>query len=277
VERSIALDVGPATDWKPVLDGVDVVFHLANRAHILRETARDPAAEFERVNAEGTAQLARSARAAGVRRVVYMSSIGVHGASSDGAALTESSPIRPHNAYTRSKVHGEAALQSEAGHGLEFVVVRPPLIYGDGVPGNFRRLMRLIASGIPLPLANLRNLRSFAAVGNVVDVLLLCGRADAAAGEAYVVADGDDLSTPDLVRTLAVGLGTSARLVPFPTVILKAAARIAGMQHQFEQLCGTLQVNAAKVREHLGWKPELGAREALIETARWYARSRGQP
>jgi nucleoside-diphosphate-sugar epimerase len=274
LEHTVALDIGPTTEWKRALEDVDVVFHLANRAHILRETAQDPAAEFERVNAAGTAQLARSARGAGVRRVVYVSSIGVHGDRSEGAALTESSPMRPCNAYTRSKVHGEAALQAEAGHGLEFVIVRPPLIYGAGVPGNFRRLMRLIASGMPMPLANIGNLRSYAAVGNVVDVLLLCGQLTAAAGEASVVADGDDLSTPDLVRTLAVGLETPARLVPFPKAILRRAARVAGIEHQFQQLCGTLQVNAAKAREHLGWKPKLNAREALMETARWYARSR---
>lgn len=276
LESAVALDIGPTSDWTSVLEGVDIVFHLAGRAHKPREASRNAVAEYERVNAEGTAHLARCAKRAGVQRVVYVSSIGVHGDRSDGAALTESSPISPHNAYTRSKVHGEEALKAEAGHGLQFVIVRPPLIYGEGVPGNFRQLLRVIASGLPIPLAGLNNLRSFAAVANVVDALHLCGMAPGAADEIYVVADGDDLSTPDLIRSLAVGFGTPARLVSFPYPILRVAARIAGMQQQLEQLCGTLRVDATKLRDQLGWMPKLTARNALAETARWFAKAKCQ-
>jgi nucleoside-diphosphate-sugar epimerase len=229
--------------------------------------------EFERVNAEGTAQLARAARIACVRRVVYVSSIGVHGASSGHVVFNETSPLRPHNAYARSKARGEAALRAEAGQALEFVIVRPPLIYGVGVPANFRHLMRLVASGVPLPFASLHNLRSLAAVGNVVDFLLLCGSAARASGEVFVVADGEDLSTPDLIRTLAHGLGKSAHLVPFPIVMLETAARVAHRQLEFEQLCGNLRIDAAKARAQLGWMPKLHAREELTATARWYAQS----
>lgn len=276
LESTVALDIGPTTDWDSLLDGVDVVFHLASRAHILRESSENPALEFDRVNVQGTAHLVRSCREAGVRRVVYMSSIGVHGDRSEGPALTEASPIRPRNLYAASKVQSEAALVAESGQGLDFVIVRPPLIYGEGVPGNFFRLMRLIASGIPMPLGSLDNLRSLAAVGNVVDLLLLCGTIESAAGEAYVVADGDDISTPELIRTLAEGMGCDARLAPCPISFLKLAARLTGMQRQYEQISGTLQVNASKAHEQLGWTPRFGTHAALTETARWYTRSRRQ-
>ncbi len=277
VESAVVPEIGPATDWSHALDEVEVVFHLAGRAHVLRETARNPAAEFERVNAEGTAQLARCARRAGVRRVVYLSTIGVHGETSGAAAFTEASPLRPHNDYTRSKAHGEAALRSEAGERLEFTIIRPPLVYGAGVPGNFRRLLRVVASGMPLPLANVRNLRSLAAVENLVDGLLRCGDAAQAAGETFVVADGEDFSTPDLVRVLATGLGRPARLIPFPQALLRAAARAAGLGAQIVPLCGNLRVDASRLRQRLGWTPRIEAPSALIETARWYARTQVRP
>jgi UDP-N-acetyl-alpha-D-quinovosamine dehydrogenase len=276
VEQAIVPDVGPRTDWAAPLDGVEVVFHLAARAHAIAEAAADPVAEFERVNAAGTARLAACARIAGVRRIVAVSTIGVHGDVARVPALTESSPLAPASDYARSKLHGEQAVRAESGHGLEYAVVRPPLIYGACVPGNFRRLLRIVASGIPLPLGRVENSRSLAAVGNVVDVLRLCGEVESAAGETFVVADGQDLSTPALVRALAAGMGAPARLLPMPVAVLRAAARIAGREREFRQLCESLRVDASKARARLDWCPRYTPPEALRTTARWYARSRGR-
>ena len=267
-------DIGPATDWFAALEGVDTVFHLAGRAHALSQADRGSDEEFERVNVEGSARLARSAAQAGVRRIVYVSTIGVHGDGSSGTALDESSPIRPVNAYARSKVRAEQALRAESAHQSELAIVRPPLVYGAGVPGNLLRLLRLVASGVPLPLASVRNLRSLVAVENLVDALVLCGYQAAAAGRAYVIADGEDLSTPELVRTLALGLGVPARLVPVPPSALRVAARLAGREALFRQLGGSLQVDARKLRSELGWLPRVDTRSALRDTARWYARVR---
>ena len=211
-----------------------------------------------------------------LRRIVYVSTIGVHGDASNGTALDESSPIQPLNAYARSKVRAEAALRAESAHGSELAIVRPPLVYGAGVPGNLPRLLRLVASGVPLPLASVRNLRSLVAVENLVDALVLCGNQAAAAGQAYVIADGEDLSTPELVRTLALGLGVPARLVPVPPAALRLAARLAGREALYRQLGGSLQVDARKLRTELGWLPRVDARSALLETARWYARVRSR-
>jgi nucleoside-diphosphate-sugar epimerase len=276
VECSVVGEIGPATDWMAALDGVDVVFHLAARAHVLAAAKCASESDFERVNVAGTAQLARSAAAAGVRRVVYVSTIGVHGDHTDGAALDESSPLAPVSAYARSKLRGEEALRAESRPGREPAILRPPLVYGPGVPGNLLRLLRLVASEVPLPFASVRNRRSLVAAANLTDALVLCGEKPQAAGQAYVVADGEDLATPELVRTLADGLAVRARLWPAPPAALRLAARLAGREALYRQLCGSLQVDARRLRTALDWRPRVDARSALRETGRWYATTRGE-
>jgi nucleoside-diphosphate-sugar epimerase len=274
VELAPVGGLGPDTDWEAALDGIEVVFHLAARAHVLADAERTSEAQFERVNVAGTARLARAAARAGVHRLVYVSTIGVHGDRSDGVALDESSPFDPATAYARSKLRAEEALRMESPTGREPAILRPPLVYGAGVPGNLLRLLKLVATGAPLPLASVRNLRSFVAVENLVEALVLCGERPDAAGRAFVVADGEDLATPTLVRLLAEGLGVPARLLPMPPAALRLAARIAGRQALYRQLCGNLQVNAGRLRSTLGWRPRVDARSALRETGRWFAASR---
>ena len=272
VECAVVGEIGPATDWEAALAGVDVVFHLAARAHVLAAAERASESDFERVNVAGSARLARSAATAGVRRLVYVRTIGVHGDHTEGKALDESSPLAPATAYARSKLRGEEALRAESRPGCEPAILRPPLVYGAGVPGNLLRLLRLIASGVPLPLASVQNRRSFVAAANLADALLLCGEKAQAAGQLYVVADGEDLSTPELVRALAEGLALPARLWPAPPSALRLAARLAGREALYRQLCGSLQVNAQKLRTALGWRPRVDARSALWDTGRWFRR-----
>jgi nucleoside-diphosphate-sugar epimerase len=274
VEVAVVGEVGPATDWAAALDGAEAVFHLAARAHVLADAGRSSEAEFERVNVAGSARLARAAALAGVRRLVYVSTIGVHGDRTDGAPLDESSPFNPATAYARSKMRGEEAIRMESPAGRAPAILRPPLVYGAGVPGNLRRMLRLVASGVPLPLASVRNRRSLVAAGNLVDALVLCGERPEAAGRVYVVADGEDLATPELVRALAGGLGVPARLLPVPPAALRFAARLAGREALYRQLCGSLQVNARRIQVELGWRPRLDARSALRATGRWYANER---
>jgi nucleoside-diphosphate-sugar epimerase len=274
VECVVVGDVGPQTDWAAALEGTEVVFHLAARAHVLADAERTSEADFERVNVAGSARLAHAAVAAGVRRLVYVSTIGVHGDRTVGGAFDEDSPFGPATAYARSKLRAEESLRAEAAAGTSLAILRPPLVYGAGVPGNLRRLLRLVASGVPLPLGAVQNRRSFVAAENLVEALVLCALHPAAAGQSYVIADGEDLGTPELVRTLAEGLGVPARLVSIPPAALRLAARLVGREGLYRQLCGSLQVNAGRIRTALGWRPRVDARSALRETARWYAAAR---
>jgi nucleoside-diphosphate-sugar epimerase len=274
VEQAIVGDLGPTTEWMAALEDVDVVFHLAGRAHVLSETSADPAGEFRRVNADGTARLAASALRAGIRRFVFTSTIGVHGERTEGVAFTEASSIAPATDYARSKALAEDALRAESGRGLEHVILRPPLVYGPDVPGNLRRLLRLVASGVPLPLARVRNRRSLLAVENLVDALEACARHPAAAGMSYLVADGEEFATPQLVRLLADGMGVPARLLPVPVALAQFAASVAGFGAAFRQLCSSLEVNAGRLRTELGWTPPVAPDAALRATGRHYAERR---
>jgi len=271
VEVAVVGEVGPATDWAAALEGTEIVFHLAARAHVPAESEHASDAQFARVNVEGSARLARAAAQAGVRRVVYVSTIGVHGDRTDGAAIDEASAFNPATAYARSKLHGEEAMRAESPAGREPAILRPPLVVGAGVPGNLRRLLRLVASGVPLPLASVRNRRSLVAADNLVDALVLCGEKPDAGGQAFVVADGEDLATPELVQSLAEGLGVRARLLPLPPAALRIATRLAGREALYRQLCGSLQVDAARLRTLLGWHPRVSTRAALRDAGRWYS------
>jgi len=267
-------ELGADTDWRAALDGVDCVVHLAARTHVLRETAADPLAEYRRVNVEASVQLARQARAAGARRLVFVSSVKVNGESTVRPFTEEDAP-RPEDAYGATKWEAEQSLGRVASEtGLEVVVLRPPLVYGPGVKGNFLRLMRVVARGVPLPLASLSNRRSLIYVGNLVDAIVKAIDAPAAAGRAYLVCDGEDLSTPALVRAIATALGVRARLFPCPVLLLQLAASLAGKRAEFARLAGSLQVDSSRIRRELGWQPPFSPAQGLAETARWYDRAR---
>jgi nucleoside-diphosphate-sugar epimerase len=264
-------DIGPHTNWDAALEGVDVVVHLAGRAHILREHARDPRAEFMRVNAEGTAALAKAAARCGVGRIVYMSSIGVLGNRTGAVPFNSQSPPQPHSTYAESKLAGESAARAEARAGLQVAVVRPPLVYGSFVRANFLRLMNWVAGGRPLPLGAVRNLRSLVSVWNLCDLLTVLLRHPAAAREAWLVSDGEDLSTPELIRRIGAHLKRRVYLPHVPVAALRAAARLAGKGAQFEQLCGSLILDSTATLAALGWTPAISVDEGLERTTQWYA------
>jgi len=263
-------DIGPDTDWRSALEGVSSVVHLAARTHVLREHAPDPPAEYQRVNLDGTRRLAQMAARAGVRRLVFMSSIKVNGEATE-RPFTERDAPRPEDAYGRSKWETEQALaRISAETGLEVAVLRPPLVYGPGVKGNFLRLMDLVARGTPLPLASIVNRRSLIYVGNLADAIVKAIDAPGAAGRTYLVSDGEDISTPDLVRVLAQALGVRPRLLPCPPALLQFGAALAGKRAELARLTSSLQVDSTALRRELDWRPRFTLAQGLAETARWY-------
>jgi nucleoside-diphosphate-sugar epimerase len=261
-------DIGADTDWRNALEGISCVVHLAARTHVLRETAADP--EYWRVNVDGTRRLAQQAAQFGVRRLVFVSSVKVNGEASE-QPFTENDAPRPGDAYGVSKWEAEQALARVAvDTGLEAVVLRPPLVYGPGVKGNFLRLMNFIARGMPLPLASIANRRSLIYAGNLVDVTLRAIDAPGVAGRTYLISDGNDVSTPDLVRALARALGVAPRLLPCPPVMLMIGAALVGRRAELARLAGSLQVDGSAARRELGWRPRFNLSQGLAETARWY-------
>lgn len=272
VENFIVGDIHAGTDWSPGLSGVDGVIHCAARAHIMRETASNALAAYRAVNVAGTRHLAEQAAALGVKRLVYLSSVGVNGKNTEaGSRFAHHDKPLPEDAYGISKWEAEQALwEVSARTGLEVVIVRPPLVYGPGAKGNFRRLLRLAASGAPLPFGAIRNQRSLAGLGNLVDLLIRCVDHSAAAGQTFLVSDHHDLSTPALIRRLARALGKSPRLLPVPPSILRLAGKITGRAAEVERLIGSLQVDITHTREVLGWTPPVSVDEGLRATAAWY-------
>lgn len=264
-------NIGPLTDWTSALAGVDTVIHLASRAHVIREAANDPEDEYQRVNAAGTERLAIMAADAGVRRFIYASSVKVNGERTLNAPFTENGAPHPEDAYGRSKLEAENALHRVAGFSkLEVVIVRPPLIYGPGVKGNFLRLIGLVARGVPLPLASVVNRRSLVFIGNLVDAIIACAESPAAPGNTYLVSDSEDVSTPGLIRSLAAALGVHARLFPCPVALLKFGAALLGKGGEAARLMDSLQVDSTKIRRQLGWQPRCTLAHGLAATARWY-------
>jgi UDP-glucose 4-epimerase len=256
----------PTSDWTAALDGIDTVVHLAARVHVMRDTATDPLGAFRRINVDGTMNLARQAAAAGVRRFVFVSSLKVNG---EAGSYTEADVPAPADPYGVSKWEAERALRDLAGEsGLELVVIRPPLVYGPGVGANFAALVRAVRRHLPLPLGLVHNRRSLVALDNLVDVIATCVDHPAAANEVFLVSDGEDLSTPDLIRRLAAAMGTRALLLPVPPPLLRAAAAIAGRTATIDRLLGSLSVDITKVRTLLAWSPPVGVDEALRRAVR---------
>lgn len=260
------------SDADPLVDppAIDVVVHAAARVHVMRETTTDPLTLFRRVNVEGSLALARQARAAGARRLVYLSSVKVLGeSSSPGQPLREDSERSPADAYGISKLEAESALDAFCtDSGMELVIIRPPLVYGPGVGANFERLMRAVARRRPLPFGRLDdNRRSFVALENLVDLIDTCIDHPAAAGRTFLVGDGEDLSTAALVRRLARALGVRPRLLPVPVWLLQFAGVAVGRQDAVRRLCGSLQVDIGAARRALGWVPPRTVDEGLARAA----------
>src|SRR5690606_15435626 len=267
-------DIGPDTDWARGLAGIDAVVHAAARVHVTHESAEDSLAEYRRVNVAGTVNLARKAAAAGVRRLVFISSIKVNGERTpEGRAFSADDPPAPAGAYASSKSEAETALRelAEAG-GMEVVVIRPPLVYGPGARANFLRLLRWIDRGLPLPFGRVRNRRSLVALPNLVDLVATCIRHPAAANQVLTVCDGEDVSTPELVTRIAAAMQREIRLLPVPVWLLRGLASPAGKGPMAERLLGSLQVDMAKTRQLLQWSPVVSMQTALEQAVGDYLR-----
>lgn len=262
--------LGSTTDWLAALQGVEAVVHCAGRAHVVKDMAADPLAAFRTVNLDGTLNLARQAVEARVKRFVFISSIGVNGAQTMlGKPFSETEKPNPHNAYALSKWEAEQGLLRVADETeLEVVIIRPPLVYGFDAPGNFGSLMQAVQRGWPLPLGAVHNnQRSLVALDNLVDFILTCLSHPEAANQTFLVSDGQDLSTTELVHGLACAVGVPARLVPVPVWALQAGATLLGKGDAVQRLCGNLQVDIAKARSLLSWVPPVSVDEGLRRAA----------
>ena len=257
-------DIGSNTDWSDAVRGADVVFHLAAHVHILDPNAARDLARFREVNAGGTESLARAAVAAGVKRVVYLSTVAIHGTDSYARPFKEDDPPAPVTAYGTSKWEGEQRLRDVcAGTGTEFTILRAPLVYGPGVEAKFLQLLRVLRRGIPLPFGAVKNARSMMFVGNLVDALLTAATSPHAANEPFLVADDEAWSTPELIRELAAIMQRPPRLIPVPQLLLPRIARLL-------PLLTSLVIDTTKFRERTGGNPPHTAREGLRATVEWY-------
>lgn len=264
-------DIGPDTGWKEALRGVDTVVHLAARTHVLNDNASDPLREYRRINTEGTARLSTAAAHAGVRRFVFLSSIKVNGERTTVQPYSADDVPHPEDAYGLTKWEAERALRAVEQHTrMEAVILRPPLVYGPGVKANFRRLMQLVARGVPLPLAAVRNRRSMVYVENLADAICACIAARQAAGKTYLVSDDADLSTPDLICALARALHVRPRLFSVPPRLLTAAGALLGQRDQVARLTSCLQVDSMPLRNELGWRTPWSIERGLAKTAAWW-------
>ena len=258
------------TDWKPALRGIDAVVHAAARVHVMQDTTADLLGAYRSVNVHGTMKLARQAAASGVRRFVFISTIKVNG-EENTAAYKETDKPAPIDPYGISKLQAEKELSKLASEtGMEVVILRPPLIYGSGVKANFLKLLETVDRRLPIPLASIDNRRSMIYVENFVDAIVLCLRHPKAAGQTFLVSDGENHSTPDLIRRMAAELGRPPRLIRVRPNILQFFARVAGKGEVANRLIGSLTVDDAKIRYNLGWRPPFTFGNGLKKTVTWY-------
>lgn len=263
-------EITPHTDWSLALQGASSLVHCAARVHVMNDQCIDPLIEYRRVNVAGTENLARQAAAAGVKRFVFLSSIKVNGEfTKQGQPFTADDDPAPEDPYGVSKHEAELVLRQIASEtGMEVVIIRPPLVYGPGVKANFSAMMRWLDHGIPLPLAAVSgNRRSLVALDNLVDLVVTCLSHPAASNQTFLVSDGEDLSTADLLRRMGMALGCPARLIYVPSAMLRLGATLVCKPGIYQRLCSSLQVDMAKTRELLGWTPPLTVDEGLRRAA----------
>ena len=252
-------------------DNIDVIIHLAGRAHILNEQTTDPLSEFRKVNVEGTLQLARQALDKKVKRFIFMSSIGVNGSVTMQQPFTEDALPQPHADYAVSKLEAELELKKLfAGSDTELVIIRPPLVYAAHAPGNFARLLKLVASNLPLPFAGTKNKRSFVALENLVDFIQTCIEHPHAANQTFLVADQSHISTRELVQYLKQGMGKTPYFVYIPQSLMKLGAACIGKSKLYEQLFESLEVDASKAQKLLGWTAPLSTQQAMLKAGQDY-------
>ncbi|MFC4313369.1 NAD-dependent epimerase/dehydratase family protein [Steroidobacter flavus] len=274
-ERVVVGDIGSRTDWQSALEGVDFVVHAAARAHVLNDSPANANLYMES-NAHGTVRLADAAAAAGVQRLVFLSSVKVNGEDSgDGVYRPDDRP-QPLDAYGRSKAKAEEGLREVCARTrLQGAIIRSPLVYGPGVRANFLRLLQWVDKRRPLPIGSVRNRRSMVSVWNLSHLLTHALSHPAAADGVWMVSDGQDVSTPELVRRLADAMGRRMTLLPVPVALLRIAGTLLGKGAEVKRLCGSLAVDASATRNQLGWTPALSLEEGLQRTVQWYLAEQG--
>lgn len=263
-------DINESTDWLRAIQGVDFVVHLAGRAHVMDEQESDSASVYHRINVLGTKRLAEQAAQSGVKRFIFISSVKVNGEGSQVSYTERDVPV-PQDAYGISKREAEDSLACVALEtGLQMVILRLPLVYGPGVKANFKNLIKIAGSGLPLPFKGINNRRNFIYLGNLVDAIIACITHPLAAGETFLVSDGQDVSTPDLIKMIACTMNKKAVLFFLHPSILKALCKIVGKDKELEKLTGTLLVDSSKIRNLLGWKPPFAFEQGIQETVNYY-------
>lgn len=275
IEHCNVGELSAHTEWHAALISVDTVVHTAARAHVIREQAADPQAEFTRINVDATVHLARQSAEMGVRRFIFISSIKVNGETTlPGKPFTADDVPSPTGPYAVSKQWAEEGLKRiAAASAIELVIIRPPLIYGPGVKARFRMLMEWIHRSRPLPFATVQNRRSLVALDNLIDLILTCIDHPRAANQTFLVSDGEDLSVAELARRIGSAMGTPARLFPLPQWLLRGTAAALGKRAAAQRLLDSLQVDIEKNRALLNWRPPIGVDQALLDTARDFLRS----
>lgn len=265
-------DLLPNTNWKNALSDIDVVIHLAARVHIMNDVNENPLAEFRKVNTLGTLNLARQASKAGVRRLIFLSSIKVNGESTSvGKKFSAQDNHIPVDPYGLSKYEAEQGLKEIAIQtGIEVVIIRPPLVYGPNVKANFLSMINWLHKGIPLPLGAINNRRSLVSLDNLINLIALCIDHPAAKNQTFLVSDDNDLSTTELLKRTAKALGKPTRLIPLPVRFLSSAAILLGKRDIADRLCGFLQVDITHTKKTLGWFPPVSVNDALQKTADAY-------
>lgn len=264
-----AVELGARPHWPPLLEGCDAVVHLAARVHVMQETVTDAANQYDKINVDATKYLAEQAVKAGVKRFIYLSSLKVNGEeNSNGRAFVESDAPQPKDNYAQSKYQAEQVLLNIAKKSaLEVVIIRPPLVYGPSVRANFLSLLKVVNRGVLLPLKSVRNQRSYVYVENLAHFILLCLEHPSAANQIYLVSDGHDLSTPELIQKCAEALGVKPRLISFPQSWLAYFCKPFGKSGIYQRLCGDLSVDISKAKNLLGWQPPYSVEEGLAATA----------
>lgn len=267
-------DLSENVDWTTILEGIEVVIHCAARVHQRKDSSANPLKEFRAVNLDGTLALARQAARCGVKRFVFLSSIGVHGAENCGRPFSIDDLPAPHSPYAVSKYEAEVALFGLAAEtGMELVVIRPPLVYGPGATGNVVALLRVLATGLPLPLSRVtQNRRSYVYVENLVSLIDCCVDHPAAATQTFLVCDDERLSTAAFLKRLGEALGRPARMFPVPVWMLELGAALLGKRDIARSLCGSLEIDMGKTKDTLGWTPPFSVDEGFRATAlHWLA------
>lgn len=265
-------ELSASTSWRSFVASMEVVIHCAARVHIMNELSADPLTEFRKVNVEGTLTLARQAAEAGIKRFIFISSIKVNGEGTEpGKPYTAEDVPAPVDPYGISKLEAERGLLALAVEtGMEVIIIRPVLVYGPGVKANFHSMMNWLNKRVPLPLGAIHNKRSMVALDNLVDLIVTCIDHPAAANQVFLVSDGDDLSTTQLLQRTGKALGKPALLLPLPSFLLSTAARMLGKPGVAQRLCGSLQVDIEKTKTLLSWAPPVSVDDALSKTARHF-------